>query len=244
MNSVAAKNGVTFASAFRLGGGVLVWALIIAMAALILKPDFVEAQVSQEELEQVIPASFGEWREIDTGIKPVSVQVTIDQLTESQPYDAQVMRSYVNAKGQVMMLAIAYGSNQRQEVKIHRPEVCYKAQGREIQAIRSFTWPIADPTGQQVSGMQMISVDSRSGAIEPVHYWIRIGHIFSQSGLQQRLHILAEGLKGRRSDGVLVRVSQTLPARGDVQSSSQIQTDFIQQMLAAMTPQGRKLLLG
>ncbi len=55
------------------------------------------------------------------------------------------LRSYVNANGDVVMLALAYGRHQRQEIKIHRPELCYTSQelldlaavGRDPGAIRA-----------------------------------------------------------------------------------------------------------
>ena len=48
------------------------------------------------------------------------------------PYDDVLMRSYTNAHGEVVMLALAYGRHQRQEIKIHRPELCYTSQGYAV----------------------------------------------------------------------------------------------------------------
>jgi len=42
------------------------------------------------------------------------------------------MRAYQNSQGQIVYLALAWGEQQRQEVKIHRPDLCYVAQGFKV----------------------------------------------------------------------------------------------------------------
>mgnify|MGYP003340463721 CR=1 FL=1 len=54
-----------------------------------------------------------------------------------QPYDQTLMRTYANSHGEQIMLALAWGERQRQDVKVHRPEVCYPAQGFAIRQIGS-----------------------------------------------------------------------------------------------------------
>ncbi len=81
-------------------------------------------------LEQMIPRDFKGWREVKTGIIQMDLSPRDgEERTMQQPYDQTLMRTYVRDDGAVVMLALAYGRTQRQEVKIHRPELCYVAQG-------------------------------------------------------------------------------------------------------------------
>ena len=81
-------------------------------------------------LAQLVPRSFGEWRELDAPAAAVDPRGQRPGETDSEaPYDDVLMRSYINARGDVVMLALAYGRHQRQEIKIHRPELCYTSQG-------------------------------------------------------------------------------------------------------------------
>ncbi len=57
---------------------------------------------------------------------------TADEPNMDRPYDDVLMRAYGNSQGDIVLLAVAYGRNQRQEVKIHRPDVCYTAQGFQL----------------------------------------------------------------------------------------------------------------
>src|SRR6185295_11767480 len=77
-------------------------------------------------LEQVVPAQIGEWR-----LLPQDGQVVNPQTKEllDKLYSQLLSRTYVNASGYRVMLALAYGDDQRGDLQAHKPEVCYPAQG-------------------------------------------------------------------------------------------------------------------
>jgi hypothetical protein len=121
MNMWASKN-------MRLSA--LVCALMVASsaAAWIVAPRHLMAQSTS--LEQTVPLKIGDWTALKEGVPQMALAVAPDgQRSEEQPYDEVVMRTYVNSHGEQVMVALAYAREQRQEVKIHRPEVCYQAQG-------------------------------------------------------------------------------------------------------------------
>ena len=71
------------------------------------------------ELETVFPKQFGDWT-IDNRvavqlISPV-LQAVIDRI-----YNQTLSRTYVNPKGQRMMLSVAYGGDQSDATRAHRP---------------------------------------------------------------------------------------------------------------------------
>src|SRR5437016_14591500 len=101
--------------------------VLAAGAALALKPSRAHQDTAAFDLEGVVPRSFGNWI-IDPSIVPIApapdAQAKLDRL-----YSQVVSRTYVNARGERVMLVVAYGGEQSDALKAHRQEVCYAAQG-------------------------------------------------------------------------------------------------------------------
>jgi len=195
-------------------------------------------------LAQTIPQSFGDWHAIAT---PEQV---IDPTTERDAkdpfytlYDDVLMRAYKNADGRVVLLALAYGKHQRQEFKIHRPELCYVAQGFKLLSRDRVVFPITDRRRQPVTGSRML-VQSPSRT-EIVSYWIRIGNLFSESGWTTRYYLLKQGIGGHVLDGILVRASQIVPAAGDDTAGRYaLQEEFLAELVRASPAVAEALLIG
>jgi len=221
---------------------LFLFSIILCVLGYALQPELETNNITEKSLSELIPRSFSGWHEVKVNIPHVDTVASGD-LSERQPYDAQILRTYRNSAGDTVFLAIAYGRNQRQEIKVHRPEVCYGSVGWKVGDIHPINFQLTSSDGTQVSGIRMLAKHERHTRIEAVSYWIRIGHIFSQSGLRQRLHILWEGLQGRRSDGVLVRFSQLLPPGGNSSIAFATQEKFATELLQAMPSAGRALLI-
>lgn len=194
-------------------------------------------------LDQLVPERFGAWVNVPTPL--VQVDVTVNESGEARstdsPYDETVMRTYVNRQtGEAVMLALAYGRQQHQEVKIHRPELCYYAQGAAVSDLR-----LLRP--DELSGVVPEGTKSMLGVMpdhkEEVLYWIRVGNVISRSALQTRGYIFKEGLKGVIPDGILVRSSQVLQGRGQVPHSIHVQQQFLNDLVMALPPDKRHLLI-
>lgn len=190
-------------------------------------------------LEHTLPKLLGEWSLIETA----TVQVGLSTDTSmSQPYNQSVMRSYTDNKGHVINLAVAWGEKQRQEIKIHRPELCYPAQGLQVVTLEDVTFPIRSADGSNVIGKRMLTRD-HNGQYEVVSYWIRIGNVYSDSAWQTRKHIFTEGLAGRIPDGVLVRVSQRAADQSQLSTIYARQEEFARELVAATPLHSRELLV-
>lgn len=214
-----------------------------AVAARLAHPTLHE-QVNEPQLETSIPNKIGSWSALASPL----TQVSITQGNEpdiNQPYDQSVLRTYADDQGHQIGVAVAWGKHQRQEVKIHRPELCYPAQGYAVKRLIDHTFSVTSTTTQQpITGKRMIALD-RNGSMEVVSYWIRIGSIYSDSAFKTRMHILQEGLAGRVTDGVLMRVSQKLPASaepGQQEAAFQRQEQFAADLVRSVTPATRDLL--
>jgi EpsI family protein len=191
------------------------------------------------ELEAIIPQQFGGWRVVPTAEQLADLVPHNLDNEERKFYDATLMRTYQSGDGAMLMLAVAYGKSQRQEAKIHRPELCYRAQGFQIKAKRLKVLNIAEG---KVPAVQLLA--SSPQRLEPITYWIRIGDRFSQGPIALRLSILFAGVSGRVPDGALVRVSSALPPGADPTAQYPLQREFLRELTAALSPQGRRLVLG
>ncbi|WP_090826783.1 exosortase-associated protein EpsI, B-type [Nitrosovibrio tenuis] len=186
------------------------------------------------DLEAIIPHKFGDWREEQRN----SVQIVDPQQQQmiDKIYNQTLSRTYVNTRGYRVMLAIAYGTDQRDSMQLHYPEICYPAQGFVLQAKQ--TGALATSSGSIPVTRIQTSLDQRH---EPVTYWATIGDQVFQGGVQKKLAEMSYGLNGKIPDGMLIRISSI-----DTETSNAyaIQTQFADQMLSAITPEYRKKLSG
>lgn len=184
-------------------------------------------------LETMIPIRFADWK-IDDQVAPV--QVDPQRLAVlNKIYNQTLSRTYVNAQGDRMMLSIAYGGDQSDGMQVHKPEVCYPAQGFQMQdlAIGSFD-----------SGYGVIPVKrmlaTMGPRVEPLIYWITIGDTVAVNSLKWKIAQLKYGLTGKVPDGMIFRVSSI----GDPLIARPLQEDFIKVLLANLTPENRKRIIG
>ncbi len=190
-------------------------------------------------LEDTVPRQFGDWKELPSPYLQVSLSTGNDP-TMDQPYDQTVMRSYVNSKGQQVMLALAWGKKQRQEVKIHRPDLCYIAQGYHITSLVPASYEGILGNAKPITGKHMTAIGSRGG--EAVAYWIRIGNLYSENATESRIHIFEEGLAGRIPDGVLVRASASIKNRTDATALFPVLDQFLADLYLASPNDTRALM--
>jgi EpsI family protein len=190
------------------------------------RPDF--------NLETMIPARFGGWR-LDTSLVPLKPDPERQAMLE-RLYDQTLARTYVNARGERVMLSIAYGGDQSKTLQLHLPEVCYVAQG--FQMLKDGDGMLATRFGTLPVRRLVAHQGQRN---EPITYWITIGDKAVLSGIEQKLQRLAYGLSGKIPDGMLVRIS-TIQA-SDTQAW-RVQDRFVTEMLDALAPRDRARLLG
>ncbi len=229
---VALPTGRAVAAAFLLAGGAwLAWMLTPQLTVVQDVPD----------LARELPTRFGGWRERPSPLIQVDVAVA-DETNLNQPYDQVVMRAYENDRGQVVFLAVAWGRRQRQEVKVHRPDLCYVAQGFSVTSLATQRFDRIEAPRGPVTGKRMLALSRRGG--EAVSYWMRIGGLFSEDAWDTRLHILKEGLRGRVPDGVLVRASVRVRDEQDAAAAWPLAESFLRELAAASPERVRHVLLG
>lgn len=180
-------------------GGVMVAA---AAAGELMRPSRRLAEVKAPiQLERQVPEAFGEWQ-IDRSIRPVlpdpSLQAMLDTL-----YSQLLARTYVNPRGQRVMLSIAYGSDQGNEATaVHRPEFCYSAQGFSVQGLGEHRLRFG---GQDLRVRRVVS--TLQARREPITYWVTLNNSAVLPGFSRKVEQIRLGLQGQIPDGMLVRVS-------------------------------------
>lgn len=209
--------------------------LAAAALALALKPTrLIADQRPQLELETLIPKHFDGWR--PDASQPSLIVNPQQEALLARIYRQTLNRSYVGPGGERVMLAIAYGADQSDAMQVHKPEVCYPAQGFQI---------LGQAAGQLRLRHGSIPVRrlvaSNGARVEPVTYWLTIGDTVAAGGLQWKLAQLKYGLSGRVPDGLLFRVSSI---DADEQSAYAAQERFVVALLAALTASQRERLIG
>jgi EpsI family protein len=185
-------------------------------------------------LKTMVPAEFGEWREQQN----VSAAIVDPQQREllDKIYSETLTRTYVNSAGYRIMLSIAYGKNQSDALQLHKPEVCYPAQGFALLAKQAST---LDLSGTQIATIRLQT--SLGQRFEPITYWTVVGDRITTSGINKKLTEMRYALKGRIPDGMLIRVSSI---DTNVEKAYAIQGQFAQQMVQAIGPEVRKRFAG
>ena len=186
-------------------------------------------------LEGMFPKAFGDWA-VDEGM-PVQLIAPDTQAMLNKIYNQILSRTYLNrSTGERVMLSVAYGGDQADATRAHRPEVCYPAQGFQI---------IDDQRGATDSSEHQIKVRrlvaKLGGRVEPITYWIMVGDRIALSGTEQKLAQLSYTTRGVIPDGMLVRVS-TIDS--NAQKAYGVQDAFIAQMTRGMTPESRSRVVG
>ena len=186
------------------------------------------------KLVQVVPTKFAGWQEDRqqyAGIISPDLQATLETI-----YSENLTRTYVNAQGERVMLSLAYGADQSRSLQVHKPEVCYEAQGFAVKQTIKTTLPTT------LGNLPTMRVLTQKGERhEPVTYWIRMGDNIIRGWWEQNKARVSAGLKGHYPDGILVRVSTIDP---DTEHAYAVQDQFIRDLVVALSPEGRKMLLG
>lgn len=214
----------------------VVAAMFVALAAsAALKPtQRVAVAGASINLETMIPMQFGDWRGTTAPtavITPAEIKQTLERL-----YSQTLARTYVNSRGDRIMLSVAYGGEQSESLQAHRPEVCYYAQG----------FRVSEPTSSSIqfseANIPVAQLIARQGArVEPITYWITVGDTAISGFMEQKIAQMRYGLLGEIPDGILVRVSNI---SGDSDASYRTHAVFVNDLLAGMGAADRRRLIG
>lgn len=213
-----------------MGGGMLA----AAGTAFALAPrERLVLLAEDQTLEAIVPSQIADWqdRPSDAFILPKTPGSLADRL-----YNQTLTRLYVSERGLPVMLVIAYGAVQNDQLQLHRPEVCYQAVGFNIRS----SVPKALPLGRADLPMRALEAVSTT-RVESILYWTRIGDDLPADGGSQRMVKLRQQMAGYLADGVLVRMSSAVPASDAVFDEL---ARFAEAMVGAIAREDRDVLIG
>lgn len=185
-------------------------------------------------LETMVPESFGDWR-IDKSIVPVLPSADVEA-NLNVVYDAVLARTYINSKGERMMLSLGYSAQQAGKAKPHWQEICYRAQGFKVGPVTSVPEKIA---GRELQVSRFVG--QMRNRIEPVSYWLTLGDQVITDRYERFGHMLRLSLSCATTDGFLVRVSSL---DKDSDKAFARQAEFMDELLLAMKPDDAVRLAG
>lgn len=191
-------------------------------------------QRSKLDLETMIPQRFGDWK-VDETIVPLQVSPDL-QAALNKVYNQTLSRTYVNSKDERIMLSIAYGTDQSDNVQVHLPEGCYRGQGF---AISKKTESVMQTLFGNIPVAQLVA--TREAREEPITYWVLVGGQIARDNWEMKKAKLKFALKGEVPDGILIRVSSIT---SDPKRGYELQREFSEAMLAALPANYRSRLIG
>lgn len=191
-------------------------------------------QQDRVNLEAIIPGKFDGWKiESATSARIINPD---DQGLLIKIYDQTLSRTYINNKGERVMLSIAHGADQSADMHVHRPEICYAAGGFEISKM---TKTFIDTTIGRIPVMRLVA--KQGARNEPITYWVRVGDSLTRGWVEQKIGTIGYGLTKKVPDGLLFRISTI---SNDEQESYRIQQAFLVEMMKAVRREDRFWLVG
>lgn len=186
------------------------------------------------DLPTMVPPTFGEWREevnrLTQVVNPQQKSV-IDKI-----YSQTLSRTYINPQGYRIMLSIAYGKNQSDALQLHKPEICYPAQGFRLLSKQSIG---LDLLGRPIAATHIST--NLGQRYEPVTYWTMVGDHVVTGSTSKKLAEIRYALNDRIPDGMLVRVSSI---DKDSDSAYVVQAKFASDLIQAIPREVRNRFAG
>ena len=184
-------------------------------------------------LEATVPATFGEWTALP---EPAQIVDPATKRTLEEIYREVLSRTYANEGGDRIMLSMARSGNQIGIQQAHIPDVCYPAQGFKTSGIEDGDLPT--PSGS----ISVTRLTATMGARhEPITYWLTMGNQVVRTRLDKRMVQVRTFLEGGSPGGLLFRVSSI---DRDSPRAFALQQKFVADMMASVSPEGRRKLAG
>lgn len=219
------------------------WVLVLAAGLMAgasyagkwLQPDVKMADIyPRPSLASAFPQQFGTWR-MEGAAQNMPLAPDVEKQIKTI-YTETADRVYVNDRGERMMVTVAYGRDQSDGFKVHRPEVCYAAQGFVVKAPQ----PSEINLGTRQIGVQRVDTH-KADRFEPVTYWMVIGDKVVNTPWRHKVEQVQFAFHGLIADGLLVRISSFSKDPAEAYSA---QDEFVRQWMAHVPNDQRSRLFG
>ena len=186
-------------------------------------------------VEEIVPRAFGSWKSQDV---TDLVAPKIEDSLASRLYGQTVGRVYRNGdSGEEIMMLLAYGDTQSEDLQLHRPEICYPAFGFSISQSAVTDVGLAPQVTLPSRRLVAEAPDRR----ETIVYWSRLGEYLPLDRRQQQLDRLRTAMRGDIADGLLARFSML---GLDSAASVGVLERFVPVLVRAVAADHRDVLIG
>lgn len=196
------------------------------------------AETPMPPLTSLLPERFAGWEGEDASrlqLVSADVQAVLDVL-----YQQTLARVYRHRRLGQVMLAAAYGGDQSDATRVHRPEVCYPAQGFAISDVQQERLVLG--RGMQQRALPVRRLTARMGSRhEPITYWITVGSRVAATASDQKFIQLRYAVDGVVPDGLLMRISSL---ERDLPQAWWVHRRFIDDLLSNVLPSHRDRVFG
>jgi len=213
---------------------LLVFMMTIAVGVFAMRLTAVSNEQKAIGLEKIVPRNFGGWSVLEGVIPILPAPEQVELINKI--YDETLTRTYVNDRGETVMLSIAYGGEQSGRLKVHRPESCYSGQGFVVSKVSEGK---VDTDFGAVPVKRLVA--KAPGRNEPITYWIRVGNSTVTGVVGQRLTQFAYSLTGEIPDGLIFRISSI---SDDEKAAYSLHEKFANALFASLTAEDRLTLAG
>ena len=199
--------------------------LIGSLLAVVITPSkHISETLPSFDINKSVPKQFGNWK-LDE--KTIYQQVNAEtQAAVNKIYTQLLTRTYINDQGYRVMLTIAYGADQSDDLGVHDPAGCYPAQGFKI--LDNHEELLHSKFGNiPVRRMNAASLNRT----EPVTYWFTVGDHAVNNGWEKKKAQMLYSIKGEIPDGFLFRASSV---DQDTDRAYKIQDQFINELIISL----------
>ncbi len=205
-----------------------------ALASLARPPPHGSGDGDRIDLDRMFPQQFGTWS-VDE-VTRAFVRPAAMQGRRYSIYEQVLERTFIDDRGQRVMLSVAFGSEQSATLRLHRPEACYRAGGYQVRGTHGHVLTLA---GQSVPVTQLQA--EMPGRLEPITYWTLIGGELVSDPGSFRWHRLGFAARRKLLDGMLVRVSSI---NIEPTSAFELHGRFADDLMRAVAPDDRIRVIG
>jgi EpsI family protein len=152
-------------------------------------------------LSEELPKQLQRWKKLQVEIQPV-IDPT-QQAVLKYLYTETVTANYINASDSVVMLSLAYGKDQSDGHDIHKPDLCYPAQGFSI--VEQSQIPLVLDAHRNFPVQYMMA--RKNERVEPMIYWTTAGNFTYRNKFEKKVIGFKYSRDDLIPDGMILRAS-------------------------------------
>lgn len=210
-------------------------AVVASLTAYALRPNILMAEAyPRKPLAIEVPSVLQHWQKVsnDVAVVDPTQEAVLNYL-----YAETFAATYRDANNHLVMLSVAYGRDQGDGHDVHKPDLCYPAQGFSILEASSLNLAV----GTEYSINAQYLKTRKGNRPEPLIYWTTAGDRIYQGKLGKKRVAFEYSLKNMIPDGLVIRVSTI---EEDEELAKRLISDFVRDWYASSSEESLRRFFG